>query len=186
MSSGQKNDDLLVAEVYAELRRIAATKVAAESPGLSLAATDLVHEVFLRLKRRASDANWANASHYLVAASEAMRRVLVDRARRRRSKKHGGGRLKPLPEDMAVMVQGQDPLDLIALDDALAQLEAAYPRVSTLVKLRYFAGLSIDAAAEVLGVSASTVDSDWAFARAWLKVAIDGRLVTEPHKFVIN
>jgi len=153
--------------VYAELRRLAARKLAREKPGQTLDATALVHEAYLRLVGGAADRPWSGRGHFFAAAAEAMRRILVEHARRKQSEKHGGGRLRVhLPDDLAAPESGTD--DLLALDDALSKLARHDPDAARLVTLRYFAGLSHQEAADALGVSRGAADRLWALARAWL------------------
>jgi RNA polymerase sigma factor (TIGR02999 family) len=160
--------------VYDELRHLAARRLAREAPGQTLQATALVHEAFLRLVGGAGgDPGWNGAGHFFAAAAEAMRRILVERARHRRTLKAGGGRHRRDLADIQPAVPEPD-LDLIALDEALAKLEARHPRRAALVKLRYFAGLTIEQCARALGVSTTTVENDWAYARAWLKLELEG------------
>jgi RNA polymerase sigma factor (TIGR02999 family) len=150
--------------VYDELRRLAAQKMAGEKPGQTLDATALVHEAYLRL---VGEQGFANRRHFFAAAAEAMRRILVESARRKRAAKRGGGlRRRPLDPDCLPAPGPSD--DLLALDDALRKLEAAEPEVAELVRLRYFAGLTVPRAAELLGVAPRTADAWWAYARAWL------------------
>ena len=140
--------------VYDELRRLAAHKLAHETPGQTLQATALVHEAYVRLVGEA-DPGWDNRGHFFAAAAEAMRRILIDNARRKRRPKHGGDRQRvQLDEACAVAAQPSD--DLLALDEALTRLAAEAPAKAELVKLRYFAGLSIDEAADLLGISRAT------------------------------
>jgi RNA polymerase sigma factor (TIGR02999 family) len=152
--------------VYDELRKLAARHMANEAPGQTLNATALVHEAYLRL---VGDQRFENRGHFFAAASEAMRRVLVDRARDRKRQKRGGParRREDLELDTLASLDAP-PDDLLDLDAALAQLEQHDPRAAALVKLRLFAGLSHDEAAAALGVVRRTADRDWAFARAWL------------------
>jgi RNA polymerase sigma factor (TIGR02999 family) len=153
--------------VYAELRRLAARKLARESNGQTLEATALVHEAYLRLVGPADAARWDNRGHFFAAAAEAMRRILVEAARRKQADKHGGGRLRlDLPENLAAPEAHFD--DLIALDEALSRLERHDPDAAQLVKLRYFAGLSHQDAAQTLGISRGAADRLWALGRAWL------------------
>ncbi len=153
--------------VYDELRRLATAKMAQEKPGQTLQATALVHEAYLRLVDVEKAQHWDSRGHFFAAAAEAMRRILVEQARRKQADKHGGGRLRAdLPEDLAAPAGRSD--DLVALDEALGRLECHDPAAARLVKLRYFAGLSHQDAAEVLGVSRGTADRLWALARAWL------------------
>src|SRR5262245_37870964 len=153
--------------VYAELRKLAAARMAAESPGQTLAATALVHEAYLRL---VGDRQFAGRGHFFAAAAEAMRCILIDRARRRKSRKRGGDlcRLELDPAALPADPDDRAAEDLLALDQALQQLEAEDPAKARLVKLRYFAGLSIRDAADALGISTSTAKRHWTYARAWL------------------
>ena len=152
--------------VYEELRRLAAAKMANEAPGQTLQPTALVHEAWLRLAQQ-SRADWKNREQFYAVASEAMRRILVDRARRRRSGKHGGG-LERVDLDVAEsVVQGDDAL-VLQVHDALARLEAEDVVKAEVVKLRFFVGLENSEIAAILGVSEKTVQRHWAFAKAWL------------------
>jgi RNA polymerase sigma factor (TIGR02999 family) len=154
--------------VYDELRKLAALKMAQEKPGQTLQATALVHEAYLQLVDAESRRPWQSRGHFFAAAAEAMRRILIDSARRKRRPKHGGDRHRVDLDDAGDTIA--PPVeDFLALDDALEKL-AAVDRVSAeLVKLRYFAGLSIDEAAEALGMSPRSADRRWAYARAWLR-----------------
>jgi RNA polymerase sigma factor (TIGR02999 family) len=155
--------------VYDELRRLAAARLASEKPGQSLQATALVHEAYLRLVGEADAARWHNRGHFCAAAAEAMRRILVDAARRRQSLKRGGDRQR---EDLdGIDASAHHPSDeLLAVHEALDRLAAADPRAAELVKLRYFAGFTSKEAAEILGIAPRTADDVWAYARAWLAV----------------
>jgi RNA polymerase sigma factor (TIGR02999 family) len=153
--------------VYQELRRLASQKLAQEAPGNTLQATALVHEAYLRLVGSPVPQRWDGRRHFFGAAAEAMRRILVESARRRHSQKRGGGMAREPLEALEVAAP-QAPDELLALDEALGELNAADPGAAELVKLRYFAGLSIPEAAEILGVSPRTADRLWAYARAWL------------------
>ena len=158
--------DRLLFAVYEELRRLAAARLAREKPGQTLQATALVHEAYLRLVGD-GDAQWENRGHFFAAAAEAMRRILVEAARRKRRIKHGGGRQRQeLHEADAIALP--DSVDMLALDEALKALEEADPVKARLVKLRYFTGLTVEQAGEMLGVSRATADRYWAYARAWL------------------
>ncbi len=153
--------------VYDELRELAAQKLAQEAPGQTLQATDLVHEAYLRLVDVERAQHWNSRGHFFAAAAEAMRRILVDGARHKQADKHGGDRLRvDLPDDLAVPDARSD--DLVALDEALSRLERHDPDAARLVKLRYFAALSHQEAAQALGISRGTADRLWALARAWL------------------
>ena len=159
--------------VYDELRKLAAARMAAENPGNTLSATALVHEAYLRLVDRENSQQWDHRGHFFAAAAEAMRRILVDRARRKSAAKRGGDLAREeLDPDLAVAPEVQE--DLIALDAALDQLASQYPEQAEVVKLRYFAGLTLPEAAAALGLSERTAGRHWAFARAWLRRAVEG------------
>lgn len=153
--------------VYEELRRLAALKMAQENPGQTLQATALVHEAYVRLVDREQSQNWQNRSHFFAAAAEAMRRILVDSARRKRRPVHGGD-LRRVNLDEACPWTDAPSDDLVALDEALARLEQEAPEKAELVKLRYFAGFSLEEAATLQGVSLATAKRHWTYARAWL------------------
>jgi RNA polymerase sigma factor (TIGR02999 family) len=155
--------------VYAELRQLAAQRLAQEKPGHTLQATALVHEAYLRLVASpGAERCWDSRRHFFAAAAEAMRRILIESARRKRRQKHGGGRQRQeLPADLAAGPAPDD--DLIALDGALNRFAEKYPLQARLVELRYFAGLTGDEAASLLDISPSTADRHWVFARAWLR-----------------
>ena len=155
-------DDLL-ALVYAELRQIARAKVAREEPSHTLQPTALVHEAWLRL----GDQSFENRAHFFSAAAEAMRRILIDRVRRRRTAKHGGCAERIVAEEIEIVAPAKED-ELFAVHEALDALAAHDARKAELVKLRYFVGLSIEEAAELLGVSPPTAKRDWNYARAWL------------------
>jgi RNA polymerase sigma factor (TIGR02999 family) len=164
--------------VYDELRRLAAQKLAHERPGQTLDATGLVHEAYLRLvgdgeATAARESHWDSRGHFFAAAAEAMRRILVENARRKQSRKHGGGRTRAALDEAHLMAP-EPREDLLALDEALNLLAAQDPVKADLVKLRYFAGLTLQEAARVLGISHNTADRYWAYARAWLHQAITG------------
>ncbi len=158
--------DKLLAAVYGELRRLAAGKLAQERPGQTLQATALVHEAYLRLLG-GNAGRWENSVHFFAAAAEAMRRILIESARRKARIKHGGGlRRRELDEADAIVTS--DPTDLIALDEALEKLATEDKVKAELVKLRYFAGLTVEQAGKMLGISRATADRYWTFARTWL------------------
>ena len=162
--------DELLPLVYEELRTIAAHKMSQESPGHTLQATALVHEAYIRLV--GSDAhNWSGRNHFLAAAAEAMRCILIDRARRKRRIKRGGGIKRNDLDGVDIAIEGLS-YDLIALDEALEKLAKIDKVKADLVKLRYFAGLTSKQAANVLGISQSTADEHWAYVRAWLRLEI--------------
>jgi RNA polymerase sigma factor (TIGR02999 family) len=163
--------------VYDELRKLAAQKLAHEKPGQTLEATALVHEAYLRLVLRPAggaaqkEQSWNSRGHFFAAAAEAMRRILVERARHKKSLKAGGGRDRVELAEVELVVGGVSE-DLIDLDAALDKLAQMDPRKAQLVKLRYFAGLSNEEAAKALGISPSTADNDWAYARSWLRLEL--------------
>jgi RNA polymerase sigma factor (TIGR02999 family) len=153
--------------VYGELRKLAAHKLAQEKPGQTLEATALVHEAYVRLVDVSHAQHWSSRGHFFAAAAEAMRRILIEQARRKQTEKHGGDRVRvDLPADLA----GPDAPanDLLALDEALSRLEGHDADAAQLVKLRFFAGLSHQEAAQSLGISRGAADRLWALARAWL------------------
>src|SRR5262245_29205082 len=150
--------------VYDELRKLAAQRLAQEKPGQTLQATALVHEAYLRLVDSETIRRWDSRGHFFAAAAEAMRRILVDQARHKGSARAGGGRCRVDMDEVEPAIEAPR-VDLLALDEALGQLEARDPRKAALVKLRYFAGLTNQQAAEALGISASTADNDWAYAK---------------------
>jgi len=159
--------------VYDELRKLAAQKVAQEKPGQTLEATALVHEAYVRLVDVARVQKWNSRGHFFAAAAEAMRRILVENARRKRARKRGGGRAREALDDIEIAAP-EMPDDLLALDEALSQLAVADPQAAELVKLRYFSGLTVKQAALLLGVSPRTADFLWTYARAWLLDKIQG------------
>ncbi len=152
--------------VYEELRRLAAQKMARESPGHTLLPTALVHEAYIRLVG-SKDGNWNSRGHFFAAAAEAMRRILIENARRKKRQKYGGDHRRVDMDDVALAIEGTSD-DLIALDEALEKLSKKDKAKADLVKLRYFTGLSCAQAAKILGVSRSTANEYWAYARAWL------------------
>jgi RNA polymerase sigma factor (TIGR02999 family) len=153
--------------VYEELRKLAAQKLAQEKPGQTLQATALVHEAYLRLVDVKKAQHWDNRGHFFAAAAEAMRRILVESVRRKRSKKHGGDRERVPLDQIEITLPSPDD-DLLALDAALNRLAAERPAVAELVKLRFFAGLTMDEAARTLGISSATAYRYWSYAQAWL------------------
>lgn len=154
--------------VYEELRRLAAQKLAREQPGQTLQPTALVHEAYLRLVGQHGERPWENRAHFLAAAAEAMRRILIDRARDRRRLKRGGGRRRQDLDLESLLGDDAPADDLLDLDQAIARLEGMEPQAAALVKLRLFAGLTIEQAASALGISRRTAERDWTFARTWL------------------
>jgi RNA polymerase sigma factor (TIGR02999 family) len=157
--------------VYDELRKLAAVRMAQENPGQTLDATALVHEAYLRLVDKDSPLSFKDRTHFFAAAAAAMRRILVDNARRRKTQKRGGGLDRHCLDAIAAPAVDDE---LLALEDALQKLAATDALKAKLVELRYFAGLTGDEAAEVLGVSPSTADRHWTYARAWLQAEVCG------------
>ena len=158
--------DKLLPLIYEELRCLAAQKLSQERPGQTLQATALVHEAYIRLVG-AEAQNWSGRTHFFAAAAEAMRRILIENARRKQRKKHGSGRQRVDLDDSDITIEGPST-DLIALDEALTKLAEEEPAVAELVKMRYFAGLTLEQSAAILGVSRRTADRYWAYARAWM------------------
>jgi RNA polymerase sigma factor (TIGR02999 family) len=158
--------------VYEELRKLAAQRLAREAPGQTLQATARVHEAYVRLVDvDGTRQRWDGRGHFFAAAAEAMRRILVDNARHKQSLKGGGGRER-VDLGGIELAAGAPRFDVLALDEALERLARDHPRKAELVKLRFFAGLTNDEAAEALGISPSTADNDWAYARCWLRVEL--------------
>jgi len=167
---GEATESLLPV-VYDELRRLAQSKLGAERQDHTLSATALVHEAYLRMVNHQTARQWASRGQFFAAAAEAMRRILIDNARRRASLKRGGDRRRVDLDK--VELSNSDPADkLLAVDEALSHLEAEFPAQAKVVKLRYFAGLSIEETARALGISPATANRRWAFARAWLQTEI--------------
>lgn len=167
-SGDPKAAELLLPLIYDELRELASAKLAKEQPGQTLQATALVHEAYLRLV--AADREWDGCGHFFAAAAEAMRRIMIERARQRGSLKRGGGRQR-------IDLDAVDPVvlplacdDILALEEAIQKLERTHARKASLVKLRFFAGLTTAQAAAALNVSTTTAENDWTYARSWLKV----------------
>lgn len=158
--------DQLLPLIYEELRKVAVAKMAQERPGQTLQATALVHEAWLRLAGSNSQC-WDNRRHFFAAASESMRRILVEKARRRQRIRHGGELARVDLDDVEIPVGVRED-QLIAVDDALASLEKEDPKKAEVVKLRYFVGMTNRETAEALGISEATVERYWAFAKAWL------------------
>jgi RNA polymerase sigma factor (TIGR02999 family) len=156
--------------VYEELRRLAAAKLAHEKPGQTLQATALVHEAYLRLVDTDKARHWEGRRHFFAAAAEAMRRILVDNARRKKSRKHGGGLARqPADPEALLAADARDPVEILSIQEALDRLAEKSPRKAELVKLRYFLGCTIPEAAEILGIAPATAEEDWTYARAWLR-----------------
>ena len=161
--------------VYDELRKLAAQKLSQEKPGQTLQPTALVHEAYLRLVDRERASNWDSRGHFFAAAAEAMRRILVESVRRKKRLRRGDARRKQSLEDNDPAIESPvDAIDLLALNEALDRLEASAPRKAQLVKLRYFAGLTIEEAAAARGISIRTANRDWAYAKAWLHQQLRG------------
>jgi RNA polymerase sigma factor (TIGR02999 family) len=159
--------------VYDELRDLAAARLTAERPGQTLQPTALVHEAYLRLVGASQPQDWNGRGHFFAAAAEAMRRILVEAARRKGRARHGGDRRRVALDPDAAPVAAPDD-DLLALDDALARLAVIDPPAARLVELRYFAGLTMPEAADALGVPLRTAERNWTYARAWLRRAVSG------------
>ncbi len=159
--------------VYDELRQLAAQKLAREKPGQTLEATALVHEAYLRLVGQGGDPHWNSRGHFFAAAAEAMRRILVENARRKKRLKHGGDR-KRLDLEHADLALPQGPDELLLIDEAIHKLAAEDPEAAQLVKLRFYAGLSVEEAAQLVGIARSTAYEHWAYARAWLHREVRG------------
>ncbi len=164
--------------VYEELRRLAAQKIAQEKPGQTLQATALVHDAYVRLVDVARPQLWKSRGHFFAAAAEAMRRILIDQARHKQSQRRGGA-LSRQPLENVEIVGPEPSLDVLALNEVLQRFEKQDKLKADLVKLRYFAGLSIPQAADALGISSTTADRYWAYARAWLYAEL-GRTETLP------
>lgn len=158
--------------LYDELRRLAAQKLAQEKPGQTLQATALVHEAYLRLVKVEEPQQWNGRGHFFAAAAEAMRRILVENARRKKRLKHGGDwAQQEFHSDL--IAAPEEPEDLLGIDEALTRLALKEPIAAQLVQLRYFGGLTIKESAEILGISARTADTYWAYARSWLRAQLD-------------
>jgi RNA polymerase sigma factor (TIGR02999 family) len=175
LSAAQEGDQQAVDEllplVYEELRKLAAARLTGEKPGQTLQATALVHEVYIRLVDARQAERWNSRGHFFAAAAEAMRRILIEQARHKRSEKAGGSAHRISLSAIEGVVP-QAGVDLLSLDEALDKLAAKDARKALLVKLRFFAGLTVPEAAEALGIATSTADADWAYAKSWLRVAM--------------
>ncbi len=182
LSAMQRGDahaaEALLPLVYTELRKLAGHRLAEEKPGQTLQPTALVHEAYIRLVDVDPVQDWDSRGHFFAAAAEAMRRILIDNARRKKREKHGGDRKRVDLNDVAQVKVGDESPSmcdhLLELDDALTRLAQQDPQAAELVKLRYFAGLTIPQAAQVLGVSPRKADLIWSFARVWLQRELDG------------
>ncbi len=162
--------------VYEELRKLARSKLAGEKPGQTLQATSLVHEAWLRLVGGNGESNWDNRGHFFAAAAEAMRRILIEQARRKLSKKRGGDldRVNLQDEMLVSPPEGSAASDLLALDEALGEFEQVEPVRASVVKLHYFSGFTLQETADSLGISLATVKRHWVYARSWLFTKIHG------------
>jgi RNA polymerase sigma factor (TIGR02999 family) len=173
LTAAQQGDsdaaEQLLPLVYDELRKLAAHKLAQERPGQTLQATALVHEAYVRLADNAS--HWNSRGHFFAAAAEAMRRILIEQARHKASAKAGGDFRRVELSDVEHAIQGPQ-LDLLALNEALEQLEKQDSRAAAVVKLRFFAGLTMPQAAEALGISLATAENDWAYAKSYLRLQL--------------
>jgi RNA polymerase sigma factor (TIGR02999 family) len=167
--------------VYEELRRLAAHKLAQETPGHTLQTTSLVHEAYLRLVDVEKVQHWDSRGHFFAAAAEAMRRILIDNARRKKRLKRGGSR-KRLDLKSADLATLAPPEELLIIDESLSKLAAEDPKAGQLVKLHYFAGLSVEDAGKLLGLARSTAYEHWAYAKAWLHYELYGRQETHADK----
>ena len=171
----EKASEKLLPLVYEELRHLAARKMSQERPGQTLQATALVHEAYIRLVGEQVQ-NWRSSGHFFASAAEAMRRILVDNARRKKSLKHGGSHRRIELDGVVLADNRHLPIDdMIALDEALGKLSQKDKVKADLVKLRYFAGLTAEQSAKVLGISRATADRYWDYARSWLRVEITTR-----------
>lgn len=155
--------------VYDALRQLAAQKMAQEQPGHTLQPTALVHEAYLRLVGTAEEGHWDNRGHFFAAAAEAMRRILVESARRKQSRKRGDLVRQDADPDDFPIAKAHDPLELLAIHEALDRLAQRSSRKAELVKLRYFLGCTLAEAAQILGIAPATAEADWTYARAWLR-----------------
>lgn len=167
--------DQLLPLVYDELRKVARAKLNHEKPGQTLQATALVHEAFLRLVDQENQQQWDNSRHFFAAAAESMRRILIERARQKQSVKRGGDheRVELSPEiEPSFLPLACD--DILGLDEAIIKLAAEHPRKAELVKLRFFAGLTVAQAATALDISTTTAENDWVYAKSWLRVEMSG------------
>lgn len=181
LNAMQQGDEFAASEllplVYDELRRLAASKLAHETPGQTLQATALVHEAYLRLVGKDDQQKWQNRAHFFAAAAEAMRRILVDNARRKKRTKHGGD-LRQVEHIDIAFSPALNVDEILSLNDALDCLAGESPERAELVKLRFFAKLTIEEAAHVLGISRTTATKHWTFARAWLYRQISDETIT--------
>ena len=170
----QQASEELIPLVYDELRQLAKAKLSSEKPGQTLQATALVHEAFVRLVDQDNAQQWDDQRHFFAAAAESMRRILIDRARQKQSLKRGGNRDRVELSDAEPLVLPVACGDILGLDEALTKLEREDARKAQLIKLRFFAGLTVAEAAKTLGISTSTAENDWTYARAWLRIEMGG------------
>jgi RNA polymerase sigma factor (TIGR02999 family) len=181
IETGQaKAADKLLPLVYDELRKLAAQRLATENPGQTLQATALVHEAYVRLLGAAEPPRWNGQAHFFGAAAEAMRRILIERARRKKRLRHGGGRQR-VNLDHIDLAEESPSDQVLALDEALRELASEDPTAAEVVKLRYYAGLTAEHAAEALGLSLRTANRYWAYARAWLYRRLHPGEIIEPN-----
>lgn len=177
LEAAERGDPQAAAEllplVYTELRRLAAHQMSLEAPGQTLDATALVHEAYVRMTGNSDNRQWQSRTHFVAAAAESMRRILIDRARAKATKKRGGGQQRVSLDEAHRITESPDAL--LALDEALDRLAAEESQQAELVKLRFFGGLTMPQAAAALGVSLSTAERWWAYARSWLYVALQER-----------
>jgi RNA polymerase sigma factor (TIGR02999 family) len=172
IEKGDARPEQLLPVVYGELRKMASAKMAHESAGHTLQATALVHEAWMRLAS-SNELGWESREHFFGAAAEAMRRILVDHARKKHAAKRGGGAATEEWDDNSEIVLTAQPDELLAVDDALDELADEDPKAAQLVKLRYFVGMTMDEAADALGMKKRTAEAMWTYARVWLKRAIE-------------
>ncbi len=166
-------EDELMQKVYGHLRRVAQNRMSSERTGHTLEATELVHEAYLRLAGADGEQpSWANRAHFYHAASEAMRRILIEHARKRGRKKRGGNLKRVASNVLDLAAAEENAEEILALDEAFERLEAEDPRIGQIVRMRFFAGLSVDDTASALGISRRTVIREWTYARAWLYEAL--------------
>ena len=168
LERGESSAEELLPFVYEELRKLAASRLANESPAQTLGATDLVHEAFIRLVGSDSEREWNGRGHFFGAAAKAMRRIVIDQVRKKNRLKRGGGHAKVELRESQLELEGQDD-EVMAVHDSLDRLEQENPELAKLVELRYFAGLTSQDAAVALGISKATADRHWSYARAWLR-----------------
>jgi RNA polymerase sigma factor (TIGR02999 family) len=177
-SGDPKAAEQLLPLVYDELRKLAAAKLAGEKPGQTLQATALVHEAYIRLVDQTVPQQWENSRHFFAAAAESMRRILVERARQKQSVKRGGHHKRVDLDAVEPIVLPIACDDILGLEEALQKLEQTDARKAELVKLRFFAGLTVAQAAQALGISATTAENDWTYARCWLRLEMAGEKIS--------